>query len=95
MKDFEDSWRNTGPSWGMYIQKCRPDELIMLNPKLYNLLMKYGSMFDDDWFYWLSKTGKWFRRIPMELAIDTKNAKAHKWYEKPKKYEHNMRLESF
>lgn len=95
MKDFEDAWRNSGPSWGMYIQKCRPQELETLNSKLYKLLMKYGSMFDDFWYYWVSKTGRWLRRTPLWFATDIKNAKARQCFEKHRKYEPNQKITNY
>ena len=90
MKDFEDAWRNkqTGRGGNYYIQHCRPSELEPLNPKLFNLIMKYGSCFDDDWEYWIARTGKWMRRTPLGFG---KRIAA----ERPKRYEPNMQLESF
>ena len=92
MKDYEGAWRNKGPSWGMYRQHCRPDELESLDPKLYFLVMKYGSAFDDYWYIWLSKGGHWVRRISIELAADITSMKANKMFEKPRRYEPNEKL---
>lgn len=84
---YPPPWRNEGHFYkDMYCQKCRPDELKFANEKLLNLIEKYGSIFDDNWYYWLTKKGK-ICRIPLWLS----NQKGVNC-EKPRKYEPNRKL---
>jgi hypothetical protein len=83
-------WRNTEPCFkaAMYIQMCRPEELKEWSPKLYALIIKFGSAFDDTWEYWLNKRMTWIRRTPLGYGKRIP-------CEKPKRYEPNQKLEIF
>jgi len=49
---FEPPWRN---SRDLYTQVARIDEI---DGKLRLLLERYGTVFDDDWWYWVTTRGR-------------------------------------
>jgi len=90
MSDFVAPWRNAhGFSHAMYIQHCKPDELKMCDPKLFKIIDKHGSAFDDEWWYWISKTGRYIRRCPVWMSKKRTDA------EKPRKYDPSKKLTEF
>lgn len=68
-------WHN---SRDLYTQTCRTDEL---PEKLRLLLERYGEVFDDKWWYFLSSRGKFkglfARRVPIWQT--SKRMPAEKW----------------
>jgi len=98
---FDGGWRNShifsskkgtfvrAFSKSMYIQHVTVEELQMQDPKLWQILEKYGEAFDDYWFYWISKGGKYVRRTPLWLS------QKYVPCEKPRKYEPNRKLTEF
>jgi hypothetical protein len=87
---YTGPWRNTEPCFkaAMYIQMCKPDELRDWDPKLYRIIMTWGSCFDNDWEYWINPKMTRIRRTPIGRGKRT-------WTEKPKRYEPNHKLELF
>lgn len=87
---YTGPWRNTEPCFkaAMYIQMCKPDELRDWDPKLFRIIMTWGSCFDDDWEYWINPKMTRIRRTPIGRGKRT-------WTEKPKRYEPNQKLEKF
>jgi hypothetical protein len=68
---YDHPWRNEG--FGTrYNQYCTLEELKEWNNKLYNLILNFGIMFDDNWFYFRTKRGKKFlgyvKRCPLWLS---------------------------
>jgi len=59
--DLEMVWRNT--RWGRNTQYLKHDEVESICPKLWRLLQRYGSAFDDRWGY--RKTEKYVLRFPV------------------------------
>lgn len=84
---YSGPWRN-GWSQTKYVQICRPDELEPFNPKLLALILKYKTMFDDEWHYWITKSG-WIKRAPSWLPGKTTLS------EKPRRHDPTKPLDSF
>jgi len=64
MNSYEGPWRNRPRH--LYTQYCYLDEA---PPKLVKLIQRYGSAFDDEWFYKLSgHTRKIVTRRPLWLS---------------------------
>lgn len=76
---YTGPWRNTEPCFkaAMYIQMCKPEELEAWDSKLYQIIMTWGSAFDDDWEYWINPKMTRIRRTPIGRGKRT-------WTEKPK-----------
>jgi hypothetical protein len=58
---YEPPWRNK--RWELYTQCCRLDEVP--NLKLRKLLKIYGTAFDDEWWYYLNRSGLMAFRVPL------------------------------
>ena len=67
--DFEAPWRSSHAfKKALYQQLCRPDEIVVFNPKLWRILETYNEAFGDNWYYWVSSTGRYVRRTPIWLG---------------------------
>ena len=84
---YEAPWRNI--KYEVYHQGCYPHELETQDPQLYNLLMKYGEMFDDEWWYYVNKTETFLKRCPLWLS------QKRVGQEKPRRFEPNRKLVEF
>ena len=90
---YSGAWRNVGFfSSDMYVQICKPEELQNCNPKLWQLIDKYGSAFDEDWWYFLTKTERYVRRVPLWMS---NNPSGKIPCEKPRRFEPNQKLVEF
>jgi len=64
---FSAPWRLDTP-FDKFKMYCRLDELKEWNPKLAKLILTYKECFDDEWWYYLSKTGVYVRRVPLWMT---------------------------
>jgi len=84
---YEAPWRNI--RYEQYHQGCYPEELKLYNPRLFQLIKKYGHTFDDEWWYYYNRPLTFIKRVPLWLSQKRVDR------ERPKKYEPNRKLEEF
>jgi len=69
MNLYDGPWRNVGMfTSDMYCNHCTLNDLEMQNKKLFAILTKHGSAFDDYWYYWITRSNRYVRRVPLWLS---------------------------
>jgi len=71
----EAPWRGTFDRW---VQYCKPDELLSLTPKLFQLIDEHGECFDDTWWYFFNKKRTYIKRTPIWMNQKRMPAEASK-----------------